>query len=78
MELTKLNARNSREDKCNLKKKCILEGTRELSRQLELVEQRSWREGKDFGGEPNILHFFSHFSICRLLNSRGQDVETLS
>ena len=37
-----------------------LEGTREQSRQLELVQPRTWREGKDTGGETNILYLCWH------------------
>ena len=42
------------------KKSYILEGTREQSRQLELVQPRTWREEKDIGGETNILHLCWH------------------
>lgn len=35
----------------------IFEGARELPRQLEPMEPRTWREGKHIGGEPNpTLH----------------------
>lgn len=79
-QLTKLNAKNTRKGKWNLKKKFFLRYQRATYMAVRTYWAKNLERRKTHWrwAQPTVPHNIFSQGICILLNSMGQDVEKLS